>query len=197
MLLFCEQALGIIWFINFLAVLFTQVLMVTISFYCYCKVVLYTIVDLWYPHTANNSSLTRAAVRLSDGYNQFVGRVEVYYSGQWGTVCDDGWDMVDAKYVTAESEQYLHYLCIFCLQCCMSPTWIWWCIQSLHTWTYCRHLCIAHLVEWSTLHWWNPLLGSVWSYWCGKCGRLFSLWRCWRWVQWNNWYTIVWIKKIA
>lgn len=41
-------------------------------------------------------------MRLNGGTNKLEGRVEVLYQGIWGTICDDGWDDIDASVVCTE-----------------------------------------------------------------------------------------------
>ena len=38
-------------------------------------------------------------LRLVDGFDDSSGRVEFCHEGEWGTVCDDGWDEEEARVV--------------------------------------------------------------------------------------------------
>ncbi|NP_999762.1 scavenger receptor cysteine-rich protein type 12 precursor [Strongylocentrotus purpuratus] len=50
-------------------------------------------------HSDDVGVICQSPVRLFGGNNHNEGRVEVFLAGTWGTICDDGWDIIDASVV--------------------------------------------------------------------------------------------------
>ena len=49
-----------------------------------------------------NHGFSDADIRLDNDSNEHEGRVEIMYQGIWGTICDDGWNDIDATVVCRE-----------------------------------------------------------------------------------------------
>ena len=62
------------------------------------------------------ASCTNGLIRLVDGNDEFEGRLEMCVSGQWGTVCDEGFGQIDAEKACAQLKLPIDGECLLILQ---------------------------------------------------------------------------------
>lgn len=58
--------------------------------------------DLYFSRQCRIPRFNSDSIRLVNTNGQIIasqGRVEILHEGVWGTICDDGWDMMDANVV--------------------------------------------------------------------------------------------------
>ena len=82
-------------------------------------VVMHVVILLYVSQYSHACSLATGVLRLVDGVETSTtlsGRLEVFINGEWGTVCDDGWDINDAHVACRE----LGYSYALSYQCCSS-----------------------------------------------------------------------------
>ncbi|XDA75052.1 hypothetical protein R6Z07_005335 [Ovis aries] len=71
----------------------------TESFLWKCPVTALGVPDCSHGNTASVICSDSRQLRLVDGGGPCAGRVEILDQGSWGTICDDGWDLDDARVV--------------------------------------------------------------------------------------------------
>ncbi|ELW69712.1 Deleted in malignant brain tumors 1 protein [Tupaia chinensis] len=97
-----------------------------------------------YESLVQDENNTDVALRLANGSHRCEGRVEVYYNGSWGTVCDDGGDLRDAQVVCrqlgcgravaalgqAHFERGLGPITLDDIECVGTEARLWQCLHS-------------------------------------------------------------------